>query len=88
MLIENNRDKNSLRLKSVESFNQQRLKSKSLVDWNTMWLKSVEILGQCRWCPTPLTYLDHFDTFGENFDFDTFKNDTFESVWVDRQSHS
>ena len=25
-------------------------------------------------------YLDHFDTFGENFDFDTFKNDTFESV--------
>ena len=31
------------------------------------------------------TYLDHFDTFGENFDCDTFKNDTFESVWVDRQ---
>ena len=29
-------------------------------------------------------YLDHFDTFGENFDFDTFKNDTFKSVWVDR----
>ena len=28
-------------------------------------------------------YLDHFDTFGEN-DFDTFKKDTFESVWVDR----
>ena len=25
-------------------------------------------------------YLDHFDTFGENFNFDTFKNDTFESV--------
>ena len=25
-------------------------------------------------------YLDHFGTFGENFDFDTFKNDTFESV--------
>ena len=25
-------------------------------------------------------YLDHFDTFGENFDFDTFKNDTFENV--------
>ena len=25
-------------------------------------------------------YLDHFVTFGENFDFDTFKNDTFESV--------
>ena len=24
--------------------------------------------------------LDHFDTFGENFDFDTFENDTFESV--------
>ena len=24
-------------------------------------------------------YLDHFDTFGENFDFDTFKNDTFEN---------
>ena len=22
---------------------------------------------------------DHFDTFGENFDFDTFKNDTFEN---------
>ena len=29
-------------------------------------------------------YLDHFDTFRENFDFDTFKNDTFESAWVDR----
>ena len=34
-------------------------------------------------------YFDHFDTFGEIFDFDTFKNDTFEndnfkSVWVDR----
>ena len=34
-------------------------------------------------------YLDYFDTFGENFDFDTFKNDTFkndtfESVIVDR----
>ncbi len=25
-------------------------------------------------------YLDHFDTFGENFDFDTFECDTFESV--------
>ena len=25
-------------------------------------------------------YLDHFDTFEENFDFDTLKNDTFESV--------
>ena len=25
-------------------------------------------------------YLGHFDTFAENFDFDTFKNDTFESV--------
>ena len=25
-------------------------------------------------------YLDHFDTFGENFDFDTFKNDTFNMV--------
>ena len=25
-------------------------------------------------------YLDHFDTFGENFDFDTFKNDTFERL--------
>ena len=24
-------------------------------------------------------YLDHFDTFGENFDFDTFENDTFEN---------
>ena len=24
-------------------------------------------------------YLDHFDTFGENFDFDTFKNDTFQN---------
>ena len=24
-------------------------------------------------------YLDHFNTFGENFDFDTFKNDTFEN---------
>ena len=37
-------------------------------------------------------YLDHFDTFGENFDFDTFKNDTFEndtfeSVSVDRHPH-
>ena len=30
------------------------------------------------------TYLDHFDTFGENFDCDTFENDTFESVRVDR----
>ena len=28
-------------------------------------------------------YLDHFDTLGENFGFDTFKNDTFESVGVD-----
>ena len=28
-------------------------------------------------------YLDQFDTFGENFDFDTF-----ESVWVDRHPHS
>ena len=27
-------------------------------------------------------YLDHIDTFGENFY--TFMNDTFESVWVDR----
>ena len=33
-------------------------------------------------------YLDHFDTFGENFDFDIFKNDTFESVGVDRHPHS
>ncbi len=24
-------------------------------------------------------YMDHFDTFGENFDVDTFKNDTFEN---------
>ena len=24
-------------------------------------------------------YLDHFDTFRENFDFDAFKNDTFEN---------
>ena len=24
-------------------------------------------------------YLDNFDTFGENFDFDTFKNDTFKN---------
>ena len=23
--------------------------------------------------------LDHFDTFGENFDSDTFKNDTFKN---------
>ena len=34
-------------------------------------------------------YLDHFDTFEENFDFDafksdTFENDTFESEWIDR----
>ncbi len=29
-------------------------------------------------------YLDHFGTFGENFDFDTFKNDTFESVYLSR----
>ena len=28
-----------------------------------------------------------FDTFGEIFDFDTFKNDTFESVWVYRHAH-
>ena len=38
-------------------------------------------------------YLDHFYTFGENHDFDTFKNDTFEndtfeSVWVDRHPHT
>ena len=37
-------------------------------------------------------YLDHFNTFGENFDYDTFKNDTFENytfecVWVDRHPH-
>ena len=25
-------------------------------------------------------YLDHFETIGEDFDFDTFKNDTFENV--------
>ena len=36
-------------------------------------------------------YLDHFDTFGEHFDFDTFKNDIFEndtseSVLVDRHT--
>ena len=30
-------------------------------------------------------YLDHFDTFED--DFYTFKNDTFESVWVDRHPH-
>ena len=39
-----------------------------------------------------IDYLDHFDTFGENFDFDTFKidtfkNDTFESVCVDAHGH-
>ena len=33
-------------------------------------------------------YWDHSDTFGENFDFHTigfyaYKNDTFESIWVD-----
>ena len=28
-------------------------------------------------------YLDDFETVGENFDFDTFKNDTLESVLVD-----
>ena len=36
-------------------------------------------------------YLDHFDTFGENFDFDTFKNDTFENDTfesIDRHPHS
>ena len=33
-------------------------------------------------------YLDHSDTDGENFNFDTFKNDTFESVWVDVHHHS
>ena len=27
---------------------------------------------------------DHFDTFGGNFDFDTFEIDTFERVIVDR----
>ena len=32
-------------------------------------------------------YVDHFDTFEENFDFDTFNNDTFESVCVDRHPH-
>ena len=26
-----------------------------------------------------ITYLDHFDTFGEHFDFDTFKNDILEN---------
>ena len=26
-----------------------------------------------------MTNGNHFDTFGENFDFDTFKNDTFEN---------
>ena len=31
-------------------------------------------------------YLDQFDTFEENH-FHTFKNDTFESVWVDRHPH-
>ena len=36
---------------------------------------------------------DHFDTFGEIFYFDTFKNhtfenDTFESLWVDYHSHN
>ena len=30
------------------------------------------------------TYLGHFDTFGENFDFDTFENETFESILVER----
>ena len=33
-------------------------------------------------------FWDHFDTFEENFYFDTFKNDTFESVWVDAHSQS
>ena len=31
---------------------------------------------------------DYFDTSQENIDFDTFKNDTFESVWVDAYSLS
>ena len=31
-----------------------------------------DILGNDHW--------DHSNTFGENFDSDTFKNDTFESV--------
>ena len=44
-----------------------------------------DILGNDNW--------DHFDTFGGNFDFHTFKNDTleidtFESVIVDRLPHS
>ena len=29
-------------------------------------------------------YWGHFDTFGENFDFDTFKNDTFEIETFER----
>ena len=29
------------------------------------------------------TYWDHFDNFVENLYFDTFENDTFDSVWVD-----
>ena len=38
-------------------------------------------------------YWDHLDTFGEKFDFDTFKNDTFENdtfenVSVDTRSPS
>ena len=31
-----------------------------------------------------IRYLDYFDTFGEHFDFDTFKNDTFERAIVDK----
>ena len=34
------------------------------------------------------SYTFNFDTFGENFDFDTFQNDTFESVWGDAHSIS
>ena len=32
-------------------------------------------------------YLDYFDTFGENGDFDTFKNDTFENDTFERPGH-
>ena len=56
----------------------------SILTFSRMTLLKVSFSNILRY-----DYLDHFDTFGENFDFytfknDTFKNDTFESVGVDR----
>ena len=52
--------------------------------FESAFLKSVEI-------ESVIVSAHPFVTFGENLDFDTFKNntfqnDTFESVWVDAQA--